>query len=297
MRAKRKFKFIASICTLAIFISVFVTGIFLASTKKVVAINNVTNEIDNKFTLFADEELETDAEIELETERENSLKPTINEEQGRLGFSYSLPGNAEIVKVYQSPIGSDVKSLYTDYTKQHIALSYEKNGSAQFQIFVRVNNFQDFIPESEDDETGYNEIEEFNFKVTIGGGNPGITANVNFGENIKKDLVLSFNPGDIYLTHGACSIVVSGRSGTSGGGSVSIDESSSSYTAKQSFSLSDGTYDVKLVGADGAVFYWTSFSYTTPLNTTALILIIIGIIGAGIIVVSFILLRTRMKVR
>ena len=301
---KISFKILALTCALLISISAFITGIVLGISSKKVVATNVINDIPSQSQQIS--VFDTTAE---QVATASDLKPNIDGEAGRFGFSYSLPSNAEIVKVYQSPIGSDVKSIYTDHDKQHIYLYYEKNGSTQFQIFVRVNNFkaQEELQLGSEEETEqeqtttaitYNQIEEFNFKVTIGGGYPAISANVKLGDKISKEPILSFNPYNIYLQHGACNIIVSGRSsGTSSGGSFAINADSSNSTIKQKLYLDDGVYDIKLVGADETVFYWTSLNYSTPLNATAVILVVLGIVGAAVIIVSFIILRTRMKVR
>ena len=209
----------------------------------------------------------------------------INPESARLGFEYSLPNNCEITNVYQAVIGSDEWSNYSDYEQNKLALSYAKNGNSHFLVEVTANH------------GGNKGSESFSFEITIANNTPVISSNVNFAETTTKTINLSFNPHDIYLQQGACRITIKERTTGTVLRDFVVNATNEDKTETISIS-SDGFYDIQVWSESGeTLFYWTSVGYKTPLNTVAIVLIVIGSVGALTGVVLFIVLRTKMKVR
>lgn len=209
----------------------------------------------------------------------------VSPESARLGFEYFVPNNYVITNVYQSAIGSDVKSIYSNFTSTKLGLSVNEGGNSHYTVFVTANH------------GGNRGSETFSFEITIAEGTPFIQSNVNFAETTTKTIVLSYNPHDIYLQQGSCKLIIKLRGSNST--AQSIDINAASEDSLQTYKInSEGIYDIQVWSeTEETMFYWTSVGYKTPLNTVAIVLIVIGSAVAVVGVVLFIVLRTKMKVR
>jgi len=131
-------------------------------------------------------------------------------------------------------------------------------------------------------------IAEFSF--TLNNETATINSSIEPGGKTTSEVSLKFNGANIYDQVGDCNLVINGEI------ALRIDENSSNSITEIKVT-EVGQYYVQLMGDSGSVVYSFNFTIKEPLNTVAIILIVvIALIVIGLIG-TFIWLRTRMRVR
>ena len=207
----------------------------------------------------------------------------VNPNEARLGLEYLVNTNVEILSVTRGTLTSEGNDI-TDQLASKNLLNISNNTLGDGLYTVTVN--ASFNSEYRSDTT-------FSFSVFISNANPLIQCNQTLGETTTKVIEISYNPSIIYSTQANCRLEITGFE------PILINSSNKDDNTFHTVTIKDaGKYDIKLYSESGqSLFYWTSITKKDPLNGVAILLIVIGsALGVGLII-TFILLRTRMRVR
>ncbi len=207
----------------------------------------------------------------------------VNPNEARLGLEYLVNTNVEILSVTRGTLTSEGNDI-TDQLSSKNLLNISNNSLGDGLYTVTVN--ATFNSEFRSDTT-------FTFSVFISNASPLIQCNQTLGETTTKVIEITYNPSVIYATQANCRLEITGFD------PIIIDANNKDDNTFHKVVIEDaGKYDIKLYSESGqSLFYWTSITKKDPLNGVAILLIVIGsLIGVGLIV-AFILLRTRMRVR
>ena len=113
----------------------------------------------------------------------------------------------------------------------------------------------------------------------------------SWGSSSTKSFRVQYNPSNIFEQVGNCYIKVNGNI------VATIDENNSQNT-KASFSVTEvGTHIVQIYSKSGSLISSQRITITKPLNTAAIILIVVGVLVVIGIIVLFVMFRTKMKVK
>ena len=123
---------------------------------------------------------------------------------------------------------------------------------------------------------------------------PQISVSIAEGEKTTKNITISFNVQNLYNAVGDCYLVLDSRTDAR---HYNADTLSSYGTNEVINILASGTYYIQLFTSSGHLIYSYKVIRTEPLNVFAIIAIVIGCIAAVAVVVIFILLRKRQKVK
>ena len=129
------------------------------------------------------------------------------------------------------------------------------------------------------------------FKFSINNETPTIQSSLTPGKSTTKNITLKFNPQAIFIQAGDCYIVINDQI------VMSINENDALDTTKMIKLTEASTYYVKIVTDSGRVLSSFKVTIKEPLNVWSILLIVGGILLVVGIVVTFIILRTKMKVR
>ncbi|MBQ8430931.1 MAG: hypothetical protein IJX26_03205, partial [Clostridia bacterium] len=132
---------------------------------------------------------------------------------------------------------------------------------------------------------------QLSFSFTINNQTPSMQSSIKPGESTTKDITIKFNPQTIYRQVGDCYVTVNDV--------VVMAITSNNATDRiAELSLTEvGKYTVKIVSDSDRVLSSFQVTIKEPLNSWSILLIIGGILLVVGVVVTFILLRTKMKVR
>ena len=134
--------------------------------------------------------------------------------------------------------------------------------------------------------------QNFTFNVWINDETPILNPSREFGSSSTASVTISYNNALIYQQIGACSIVVNGTE------IANINETNSANTNPQSFTLSaPNTYYVQVYSESGFLVMSQRITINEPLNTASIILIVVAILVVVALTVTFVLLRTKMRVK
>ncbi len=140
-------------------------------------------------------------------------------------------------------------------------------------------------------KTVYKPQIDYTFQVLIADSQPIIKANVEFGKEVTKKIVLSWVPGDIYLNYGEVDIKIGENVYNVTANDVNNYETQSvTLTAK-------GTYNIDISTPSGMILTRYKVIKDDPINTVGIILIVIGSVALVTGVLLFFLLRNKMKVK
>ena len=132
------------------------------------------------------------------------------------------------------------------------------------------------------------------FQFTLNNETPYIECSLAPGEDTTKEFSITFNPGIIFKQIGESVICVNGQE------VVRINENSSLELVQKSFSEKvngSGDYYITIQSLSGDIISAFKVTIKEPLNAGAIIIIIVVSVVVIGLVVTFILLRTKMRIR
>ena len=162
------------------------------------------------------------------------------------------------------------------YKNVLISLYDEQTGAGRYQITIRTN--------------GELENQSFSFEFWINDAEIPIEVSVSEGTSTTDNIIVTYNPYNIYNNAGDCSLVV-------GNTIIDINEENSSPTVETLEIRGAGTYFIQILTDSGRLLYSYKVIKVQPLSTLAIIMIVIGCVVVVALVVVMILLRKKMKVR
>lgn len=220
---------------------------------------------------------------------EGSSFTIINANETRWAFEYSEFANYEITSVLKdgSPLDLTRSSKYVVYNEGTddeyivyknvlISLYDEQTGAGRYQLTIRTN--------------GELENQSFSFEFWINDAEIPIEVSVPEGTSTTDNIIVTYNPYNIYSNAGDCSLVV-------GNTIIDINEENSSPTVETLEIRGAGTYFIQILTDSGRLLYSYKVIKVQPLSTLAIIMIVIGCVVVVALVVVMILLRKKMKVR
>ena len=179
-------------------------------------------------------------------------------------------------------VTEQLKNIYQVETLQNFSISPETLGNGKYLITINIRE-QELIPE-----------QSYSFIVWINNEIPTLQSSRDFGTSAKGSVTISYNASILYEQVGNCYIAVNGTPVEGG----TIDSSREDENSISTFPLEDpGTYFVQIFSKSGTLLSSQRITIEEPLNTASIILIIVGCVVFVGIVVTFIILRTRMKVK
>lgn len=220
----------------------------------------------------------------------------VNQNESRYAYEFSPFNNYYIQKVEKD--GIDITSSLLEIgnfpiitiNKQDylsgITLNYidEKTGGGRYKITISPNN----------NEMINTYGESFTFGLWINMATPQIHVSIAEGEKTTKNITISFNVQNLYNAVGDCYLVLDARTEPRYYTASTI----ANYGTNEVINiLASGTYYIQLFTTSGHLLYSYKVIRTEPLNVFAIIAIVIGCIAAVAVVVIFILLRKRQKVK
>lgn len=132
----------------------------------------------------------------------------------------------------------------------------------------------------------------YTFRVWINDESPILTPSREFGSSSTASVTISYNKALIYQQIGSCSIFVNGQEVSK------ITSEDATNTDPQTITLTDpNDYYVQVKSESGFLVMSQRITITVPLNTASIILIVVGSLVVVGITLTFILLRTRMRVK
>ncbi|MBQ8909078.1 MAG: hypothetical protein IJY90_02170 [Clostridia bacterium] len=218
----------------------------------------------------------------------------VNKNESRYAFEFSEHGNYYIESIYKN--GKDVTEDLIKYgnfktitVKNKVYLSSinlnhldEKTGDGKYSITVNINN-PDYAAVVGD---------SFTFSLWINLAKPPINVSISEGASTTKTIVISFNTTNLYNAVGDCYIQI---------GRLRKDytaENIDSYNGTDSISISSsGTYYIQVYTQSGHLLYSYKVTKTAPLNTFAILAIVLGAIAAAVLIFITVKLRKRQKVK
>lgn len=236
----------------------------------------------------------------------------LNENEALVAYEYIAHSNYEITKIEKD--GDDVtdiikkqisNSLFEDENTiinniTSLALSGIENGiggNGKYTITVLARNINNNINS------------EFSFNVWINADNEVyILSNIEAGASSTGSVQVKVNTTQVYEKIGMCNITINDVTwiAIASDGTVTVNENSSIKLKTQSSNtLSFSTYELlsykdynfKIETISGNTLMSFTITKAEPLNSVAVLVIVISVIAIGAIVTVFLLLRKRMKVK
>lgn len=218
----------------------------------------------------------------------------INKNESRYAFEFAEYSSYYIEKVIKD--GIDVTQDLIDYANfktivignkrylSSISLNYldQKTGRGRYEIKVRINN------------PSYEAVmgESFEFQLWINTGKPPITVSIPEGGSTSDVITVTFNVETLYNTIGDCYITI---------GSMREDftaENTAGQTGIKTLSISgEGTYYIQVYTQSGQLLYSYKVTKTQPLNSFAILAIVLGVVALAVVIFITIKLRKRQKVK
>lgn len=232
----------------------------------------------------------------------------INNRESTLSYQVSPYGNYYIESVlkYTSDkanavdITEDLKSLLSnnliavggeDYLNELLLSYYDERTGGGHYIITMKTGISDYLTQ---DETSYPQVtsDTFTFEVWINTALPPISVSVAENTSTTSPITISFNTQNLYNAVGDSYLIV---------GNQRYDfneETLADYPANATITISNsGTYYIQLFTESGTLLYSYRVVKTDPLNTWAIIAIVLGVVAAVTIVIITLKLRKRMKVK
>ena len=216
----------------------------------------------------------------------------IDKNESRLVFDFAKISGYTVESVKQieyddytgstvyNDITDDLKTLNNVTILQNFTLSTDTVGSGRYLVTINTK-VQELVPG-----------QTYSFIVWINDETPTIYSSRDFGTSSTGAVTITYNPSLIYQQIGNSYIALNGTV------MATIDSSVADVTTPSAFTFSDsGTYLVQVYSESGTLLSSQRITITVPLNTAAIILIIIGCLVILGVVITFLVLRTRMKVK
>ncbi|NCB48419.1 MAG: hypothetical protein EOM55_02165 [Clostridia bacterium] len=208
----------------------------------------------------------------------------INANASRLSFEYPSIKGYKITKVIKDSRNITSSILASDGSL-FVTASDSLSGSGHYTVTLKYGQ-------------NANDVIEFSFLISE--FVPTISCNINYGETTTSNIILSYNGNYIYSQIGQCSINILVYNSDSNTfytyQTISISDASS--TGNSTITLSNSnSYFVQVKTENGNVISSFRVNKTDPLNSFAIIAIIIASIAGIVLLIVIIKLRTKMKVR
>ena len=140
--------------------------------------------------------------------------------------------------------------------------------------------------------SGYNPSQDYTFNFWINNEEPIINTSRSWGSSGTGSFTITINPASIYERVGDCFLVVNNTQ------VLAINAENGSNIEPLIFTYSDpNVYVIQLQSASGNILTSNRITITVPLNTAAIILIVVAVVVVIGLIITFVLMRTRMKVR
>ena len=195
-------------------------------------------------------------------------------------YEFTAMTGYEIISVIRS--GQDITNevrgsanrIYSVYIDQ------ENFGVGRYTITVRYAG------------TGYNPSQDYTFDFWINNEVPSINSSRDWGSSSTSGFTITINPASIYERVGDCYLVINGEI------VYTINSETGTNIDPQNFNYNDsGVYIVQIQSASGNILSSHRLTINVPLNTAAIILIVVACVVVVGLIITFIIMRTRMKVR
>ena len=266
------------------------------SNTEYIAANGGRNNINSyTFTEYGTYRVKFEAKVNGNVIEKTLVFSIINANEARLALDFTQISKHNITKIVNITTAQavDVTKIFEELINEGYIynklitfdrLSKENAfgstmGKQTFQVFYVVNN-DPLVP---------SRLQSFTF--TVNNQTPSLHSSINPGESTTKDITIKFNAQTIYRQVGECYLMLNDTV-------VLAITAEDAYDGTSTITINEvGDYYVKLVTDSGRVI--TSFKVTVkePLNTWSIVLIVAVVLVVAGIIVTFIILRTRMRVR
>ena len=220
----------------------------------------------------------------------------IDPNESRLALDLTtISTSYDITKVAKIEADGTIKDVTTDFkallanstlvTAQNLESYQDANGNnvlkeGSYQIYYLVGN-RNLLPD-----------QQISCKFRISNQTAAIYSSLTPGETTTKTVTITYNPYVIYKQLGACVLHISNYQ------DYVINESTITDSLVKEIVISGaGTYYVQLLGVDNSVMNSFIVEIEEPLNTLSIILIVLVSLVVVGGVITFLVLRHRMKVR
>ena len=204
----------------------------------------------------------------------------INANIAMLSLSISTAKGFEIVEIQRKSVTAE-NSRFSKLelsNKNELWLSSLNSETGNGYYFITLRWFH----------KGLQQYLEFSFDVRINDEIPTIYANIEFGTSSKNPIIIYYNPGKIYNQVGESQLTINDVV-------IAIIDSNSENTQKSFILTESDNYYIKVVDPDGRTLTTYKVTKTTPLNSTAKILIAVGVILVVGLTVLFIIMRRKVR--
>ena len=207
-----------------------------------------------------------------EVREETTTFTIINANETRWAFEFSEFDNYQITKVLK-----DNENLFTEpQTSLLVSLYDEKTGSGRYHVEIATN--------------GDIANQTFAFDFWINDAVVPIEISVPEGTSTTDKIIVTYNPYNIYNNVGDCKLVIGNRE-------IAINSENMSESVATQEITAAGTYFIQILTESGRMVYSYKVVKNEPLNTIAIILIVVGCVVVAGVIVAVVLLRKRMKIR
>ncbi len=189
--------------------------------------------------------------------------------------------NIEDYVYYFEDITDQVKTVFGTKNLQSFSLTTENIGIGKFLITI----------EAVDQIDG--SLQTYSYFVWLNDKSPTINTSREFGSASTSSFTISYNPSILFEDVGNCYISINGTVMAVVNESVKDNNQIISLTAQ----TKPGTYFVQVYSQSGTLLSSQRITIDEPMNTATIILIVVGVIVAVGVIVTFVLLRTKMKVK
>lgn len=186
--------------------------------------------------------------------------------------SYFVPINVEFYN----------QELSKNYSNLTLWLNSFDENSGNGYYYIRMRAYVESI----------SAYKEFEFNVWINEEYPTITCNKEYGSTTKEKIKLSYNPYSIYTMVGNSKIVIT--RGKTVVDTIVIDENATNTTETYTITTK-GEYWIQIFTEDDKLITSYKITKKDPLNSTAVLVIILVCVGVVVLTVIFIILRRRAK--
>ncbi len=231
----------------------------------------------------------------IDVRQEEFIFSIINRNESRYAYEFAPYSSYYIEKVVKDGkditknlialAGSDCVTINNQKYLSKLLVSFfdERTGAGRYVITVNTG------------EATYNTITatKFSFGFWINLTSPPINVSIGEGGTTTGNINIKFNAYNLYESVGDCYIkIASDRYDINADTLESIGGENAGITITQS-----GTYYIQIYSTSNNLLYSYKVIKTDPLNTWAIIAIVIGVLAVGVVIFITIKLRKRLKVK
>jgi len=220
----------------------------------------------------------------------------INQNESRYAYEFSPYSDYYVQRVIKNGIDitrslvdlaskNDIVTINDEKYLTKLLLSYfdEKTGAGRYTITI--NTGEEIYTNSS--------ISEFTFSLWINLATPPVSVSIANGGATTDNITLNFNAYTLYDTVGDCYIQIgSDRFDVNAETLASLGGEGASITITR-----NGTYYIQIYTTSNTLLYSYKVTKNEPLNTWAIIAIVVGVLAVGVVIFITIKLRKRLKVK